>query len=165
MLKKSYHALCILCLPTSYHAAGLQENQLLASQRGISNGEETNSRQQTNFTPVTNNTKDLMNSKKKAGNLRRGVFWLEVDYTVLSIHNLAASSHGLHFFELHSPMKSPLNSISSSSIRKSKTKFNLFDSQSYHTLDTIDFFRERQENSPCSQFRIVVVSLCIKHLK
>ncbi len=70
----------------------------------------------TNFTPVTNNTKNLLNSSTKADNLRRGVFWLEVEYTVLSIYHLAASSCGLHLFELHSLMKSPLNSNLSSSI-------------------------------------------------
>jgi hypothetical protein len=44
----------------------------------------------TNFTPVTNNTKDLLESSTKAGNLRWGAFWLEVEYNVLSIHHLAA---------------------------------------------------------------------------
>ncbi len=86
-LKKTYRALCIL-----YDAADSQNNQQLASQCGISNND------------------DLLNSSTKAGNLRRGVFWLEVKYIVLSIHHLAASSRGLHFFESHSPMESPFNS-------------------------------------------------------
>jgi hypothetical protein len=54
----------------------------------------------TNFTPVTNNTKDLLNLSSRADNLRQGVFWLEVKCTVFSIHHLAASSCSLHFFEV-----------------------------------------------------------------
>jgi hypothetical protein len=47
-------------------------------------------------------------------------------------------------------------------LQNSKNQFNLFDSQSYYTVDTIDFFKEWQEGMPYSQFRIVVMALCIK---
>ncbi len=114
-LNKPYHALCILCLLTSYHSAGSQKN------RCPHLNVQYPTVKKTNFMPVTNTTKDLLNSSTKAGNLRRGVFWLEVEHTVLSIHHLVplvASSRGLHYLESNSPIKSPLNTNSSSSICK-----------------------------------------------
>ncbi len=111
----------------------------------------------TNFTPVTNNTKDLLNSSTKTDSLCQGVFWLAVKYTVFSIHHLAASSCSLHFFEVWITFSNEdLNSIKVHFMNfhhlqfAYSKNFNLFDLQielqSYYTLDTINFFREWQEN-------------------
>jgi hypothetical protein len=75
--------------------------------------------------------------------------------SIILRHHLAACISSNHIFQRR-VLSTPFHHLQSANFPK---KINRFDSQSYFTLDTIDFFRGWQENRPCSRFRIVIIAV------